>query len=167
MNIPYVSLMMLYLIPISAMLILNSIQDIKDMKKRVKKGDYFVILEKCAAPILSLGIASSFYFYWKAFMKDLIEYKFGDISIKKVSNGWMLIEGATNNEDEIMFSVYESEEKPFLDHTNATIGDAESLVRLLEDAFEAYLQCKHYGGISITFHEKGYDDKDEEKLIET
>ena len=63
MNIPYVSLMMLYLIPISAMLIINSIQDFKDMTKRIKKGDYFVILEKCAATILSLGIASSFYFY--------------------------------------------------------------------------------------------------------
>tara|TARA_B100001094_G_C18012081_1_gene710620 strand:- start:177 stop:344 length:168 start_codon:yes stop_codon:yes gene_type:complete len=55
--------MMLYLIPISAMLILSSVQDIKDMSERIKKGDYFVIVEKCAAPILSLGIASSFYFY--------------------------------------------------------------------------------------------------------
>jgi len=55
--------MMLYLIPISAMLILNSIQDVKDMSKRIKTGDYFVILEKCAAPILSLGIAASFYLY--------------------------------------------------------------------------------------------------------
>lgn len=65
MNIPYVSLMMLYLIPISAMLILNSIQDIKDMSRRIKSGDYFVVVEKCAAPILSLGIAASFYLYWK------------------------------------------------------------------------------------------------------
>ena len=70
--------MMLYLIPIGAMLILNSIQDIKDMIARIKKGDYFVIVENCAAPILSLGIAASFYLYWKVFMKDLIEYKFGD-----------------------------------------------------------------------------------------
>ena len=100
-------------------------------------------------------------------MKDLIKYNLGDLSIKKVSNGWMLIEGSRDHKDEVMFSVYESEEKPFLDHTNITIGDAESLVRLLEDAFEAYLQCKNYGGISITFHEKGYDDEDEEQLIET
>lgn len=97
-------------------------------------------------------------------MKDLIEYKFGDMSIKKVSNGWMLIEGSSRDEDEIMFSVYESEEKPFLDHTNATLGDAEALVRLLEDAFEAYLQCKDFGGISISLHEKGYEE-DEEKII--
>ena len=166
MNIPYVSLMMLYLIPIGAMLVLNSIQDVKDMIKRIKKGDYFVIVENCAAPILSLGIAASFYLYWKVFMKDLIKYNFGDLSIKKVSNGWMLIEGSSDSEDDVMFSVYESEEKPFLDHTNATMGDAESLVRLLEDAFEAYLQCKNYGGISITLHEKGFGE-DEEQLIET
>ena len=99
-------------------------------------------------------------------MKDLIKYNFGDLSIKKVSNGWMLIEGSSDSEDDVMFSVYESEEKPFLDHTNATFGDAESLVRLLEDAFEAYLQCRNYGGISITFHEKGFGE-DEEQLIET
>lgn len=96
-------------------------------------------------------------------MKDLIRYNFGDLSIKKVSNGWMLIEGSSDQEDEVMFSVYESEEKPFLDYSNATIGDAESLVRLLEDAFESYLQCKNYGGISITFHEKGYDAEDDVK----
>lgn len=166
MNIPYVSLMMLYLIPIGAMLVLNSIQDIKDMSKRIKKGDYFVIVENCAAPILSLGIAASFYLYWKVCMKDLIKYNFGDLSIKKVSNGWLLVEGSPDREDDVMLSVYESEEKPFLDHTNATMGDAESLVRLLEDAFEAYLQCKNYGGISITFHEKGFGE-DEEQLIET
>jgi len=96
-------------------------------------------------------------------MKDLIKYELGDISIKKVSNGWMLIEGSERNEEEIMFSVYESEEKPFLDNSNATAGDAEALVRLLEDAFEGYLQCKNFGGISITFHEKGYDEKKENK----
>jgi hypothetical protein len=99
-------------------------------------------------------------------MKDLIKYNFGDLSIKKVSNGWLLVEGSPDREDDVMLSVYESEEKPFLDHTNATMGDAESLVRLLEDAFEAYLQCKNYGGISITFHEKGFGE-DEEQLIET
>lgn len=63
MNIPYTGLMMLYLIPIGAMLIINTVQDIKSINKRVKQGDYVVIIEKCAAPILSLGIASSFYLY--------------------------------------------------------------------------------------------------------
>ena len=96
--------------------------------------------------------------------KELVDYSCGDISIKKVSNGWMLIEGSSQNEDDIMFSVYESEEKPFLDQTNLTIGDAESLVRLLEDAFEEYLRCNKFGGISITFHKKGNELLDEEEL---
>jgi len=96
--------------------------------------------------------------------KELIDYSCGDISIKKVSNGWMLIESCSRNEDDIMFSVYESEEKPFLDHTNATVGDAESLVRLLQDAFEEYLQTKNFGGISISLHEKGYESFSEDEL---
>lgn len=63
MNIPYISLMLLYLIPISTVLIINSSRDIKDISKRIKEGDYLVIIEKCAAPILSLGIITSFYLY--------------------------------------------------------------------------------------------------------
>ena len=63
MNIPYISLMMLYLIPISAMLALNSYSDIKTIFQRVKEGDYLSLIERSAAPILSLGIVSFFYLY--------------------------------------------------------------------------------------------------------
>ena len=63
MNIPYVGLMMLYLIPISAMLIVNSYRDIKDIIKRVKLGDYFVLVEKSAALILFFGLTFSFFYY--------------------------------------------------------------------------------------------------------
>ena len=165
MNIPYVSLMMLYLIPIGAMLALNTLKDIKEIIKRVKQGDYLSVIERSAAPILSLGIVSFFYLYWKVNMQDLVEYNFGDMSIKKVSNGWMLIEGARHDENSVMFSVYESEEKRYLENVNATLGDAESLTRLLQDAFEGYLQCKKYGGIKITFHEKGYEDEENNNEI--
>ena len=96
-------------------------------------------------------------------MQNLVEYNFGDLSIKKVQNGWMLIEGAKHDENAVEFSVYESDEKPFLENVNATLGDAESLTRLLQDAFEGYLQCKKYGGIKITFHEKGYEEENEEE----
>lgn len=94
----------------------------------------------------------------------LIEYTFGDLSIKKVSNGWMLVEGSTREESSLMFSVYESDERPFINQTG-TLGDAESLTRLLQDAFEGYLQSKHFGGISITFHEKGYGDEENNNEI--
>ena len=63
MNIPYVSLMMLYLIPIGAMLTLNTSKDIREIVKRVKEGDYLAVIERSAAPILSLGIVSFFYLY--------------------------------------------------------------------------------------------------------
>lgn len=63
MNIPYISLMLLYLIPIGAMLILNTFKDVKYITKSVKQGDYLAIVERSAAPILSLGIASFFYLY--------------------------------------------------------------------------------------------------------
>lgn len=63
MNIPYISLMMLYLIPIGAMLALNTTKDVKEIIKRVKEGDYFSLIEKSATSILSLGIVSFFYLY--------------------------------------------------------------------------------------------------------
>jgi len=63
MNIPYVSLMMLYLIPIGAMLALNTSKDIKEIIKRVKEGDYISVIERSASPILTLGIISFFYLY--------------------------------------------------------------------------------------------------------
>lgn len=63
MNIPYTGLMMLYLIPISAMLALNATKDIKEIIKRVKEGDYLSVIERSAAPILSFGIISFFYLY--------------------------------------------------------------------------------------------------------
>ena len=99
-------------------------------------------------------------------MQNLVEYNFGDLSIKKVQNGWMLIEGATHDENAVQFFVYESDDKPYLENVNATLGDAESLVRLLEDAFEGYLQCKKFGGIKVTFHEKGYEEENNENINE-
>ena len=63
MNIPYISLMMLYLLPIGAMLALNTSKDIKYIIKSIRQGDYLALIERSAAPILSLGIASFFYLY--------------------------------------------------------------------------------------------------------
>ena len=64
MKIHYTAFMMLYLIPLIAMLSINSYKDIKDIFNRVAKGDYLVIIERCAAPILTLGTALMFYLYW-------------------------------------------------------------------------------------------------------
>ena len=91
-------------------------------------------------------------------MKDLVNYNNGDLSIKKASNGWILVE-ASEKEDDITLSAYESEEKQYI-NDYGTLDDAESLARLLEDAFEGYLRSKRFGGIEITFHEKGFDDEE-------
>jgi len=61
MNIHYTALMMLYLIPISAMVGINSYRDIKAIIKGVSEGDYLVIIEKCASPILSLSMLLLFF----------------------------------------------------------------------------------------------------------
>ena len=91
-------------------------------------------------------------------MKELIDYNNGDISVKKVSNGWILLEGG-QDENSTMLSAYESDDKQYI-NDYGTLGDAESLARLLEDAFEGYLRSKRFGGIEITFHEKGFDDEE-------
>jgi len=63
MNIPFVGIMMLYLLPIGGMLAINSFKDIKSIIKGVSNGDYMVLIEKCAAPILTASILGSFYLY--------------------------------------------------------------------------------------------------------
>lgn len=63
MNIPFVGIMMLYLLPIGGMLAINSFKDIKSIIKGISNGDYMVLIERCAAPILTASIISSFYLY--------------------------------------------------------------------------------------------------------
>lgn len=91
-------------------------------------------------------------------MKNLIDYSQGDISIKKVSNGWILFEGSSEDDYPII-SAYESDDNQNI-NGYGTLSDAESLVRLLEDAFEGYMRSKNYGGIEIIFHYKGFDEEE-------
>lgn len=94
-------------------------------------------------------------------MKNIIDYELGDISIKKVSNGWILLEGSPIEEEKVIFSVYESKEDFNLNKSDS-IEDAKSLKKLLEDTFSGYLRSKHYGGLEIKFHENGYEIEDQE-----
>ncbi len=98
---------------------------------------------------------------------DIVQYSNGDISIKKVLNGWMLIEGNNfsyeDNNEEYNISVYESSfNTNNINDTDSDLGEAEALSRLLFDAFEEYIRSKKYGGITVTFHKDGYENLSED-----
>lgn len=63
MNIHYTAIMMLYLLPICVMLGINSYRDIKLMYKGITEGNYLVLIEKCASPILILSTLLLFFIY--------------------------------------------------------------------------------------------------------
>ena len=90
----------------------------------------------------------------------IVDYAAGDISIKKVENGWLLIESHHTHPERLMYTVYESD----LDsHLDVQIDDAHSLMRLIGDAFEAYCRSKHSGGMVLEFDKKGWAHEDEEE----
>ena len=89
-----------------------------------------------------------------------VDYPAGDISIKKVENGWILIEAHHSNEDELMYTVFESD----LDsREDIQVDDAHSLMRLIGDAFEMYCQSKRRGGMVLGFETKGWEDLEEDE----
>lgn len=90
----------------------------------------------------------------------LVDYPAGDISIKKVENGWILIEAHHSKEDELMYTVFESD----LDSREDTqVDDAHSLMRLIGEAFDMYCQSKRSGGIVLSFETKGWEDFEDNK----
>ena len=88
----------------------------------------------------------------------IVDYAAGDISIKKVENGWLLIESHHTHPERLMYTVYESDLGSNLD---IQIDDAHSLMRLIGDAFEAYCRSKHNGGMVLGFDKKGWAHEDE------
>ena len=90
----------------------------------------------------------------------IVDYAAGDISIKKVENGWLLIESHHTHPERLMYTVYESDLGSDLD---IQIDDAHSLMRLIGDAFEAYCRSKHNGGMVLEFDKKGWAHEDEEE----
>lgn len=83
----------------------------------------------------------------------IVDYSAGDISIKKVENGWLLIESHHTQPDKLMYTVYESDLNSNLD---IQIDDAHSLMRLVGDAFEAYCRSKNTGGMVLEFDKNGW-----------
>ena len=82
------------------------------------------------------------------------EYDLGDILIKRVANGWMVVQGSSKQENAVEIFVYEDEENPNY--------IAESLYKLLSDQFDCYLQSKRTPGIKISFSHKTKEEEENE-----
>ena len=84
------------------------------------------------------------------------DYASGDILIKRVSNGWLVVEGSENEEDQVQIFVYEDKENPN--------WVAESLYNLLIDQFSPYMQSKRSAGIKMSFSHKTLEEEEDEEL---
>ena len=82
-----------------------------------------------------------------------VDYAAGDISIKKVENGWLLIESHHAHPERLVYTVYESD---FDSNIDVQVDNAHSLMRLIGDAFESYCRSKHSGGMVLEFDRKGW-----------
>jgi len=94
---------------------------------------------------------------------SIVNYTAGDISIKKVENGWLLIESHHTHPERLMYTVYESD---FDSKTSANVDDAHSLMRLIGEAFESYCRADTVGGIILEFSQEGWESEQKELLIE-
>ena len=93
----------------------------------------------------------------------IVDYAAGDISIKRVENGWLLIESHHTHPERLMYTVYESD---LGSNLKGEVDDAHSLMRLVGDAFETYCRSKHTGGIVLEFDKKGWAYEEEEQSFE-
>ena len=94
---------------------------------------------------------------------SIVNYTAGDISIKKVENGWLLIESHHTHPERLMYTVYESD---FDSGSNADVDDSHSLMRLIGEAFESYCRSDKSGGIVLEFNQEGWESEQKEILLE-
>jgi len=83
------------------------------------------------------------------------KYQDGDLLIKRVSNGWIVVTGSYNDEESTIISVHED--------TESEHGMKESLYHMLLDVFEVYMQSKRTSGLKISFTEKTREQEEEQK----
>ena len=81
------------------------------------------------------------------------DYDHGDILIKRVANGWLVVSGSENEEGATQVFVYEDKENPN--------WIAESLYNLLLDQFAPYMQSKRSAGIKMSFSHKTKEEEED------
>ena len=94
---------------------------------------------------------------------SIVNYTAGDISIKKVENGWLLIESHHTHPERLMYTVYESD---FDSKSNTSVDDSHSLMRLIGEAFESYCRDDKSGGIILDFSQEGWESDQKDLLLE-
>ena len=77
----------------------------------------------------------------------------GDLLIKRVDNGWVVISCSKDNELHESTSVYQDPN----DTNDFNFSSASSLTSCIKEIFVDFLQTKKTAGFTITCHEKGYE----------
>lgn len=81
------------------------------------------------------------------------EYDNGDILIRRVRNGWLLVTGNETAEGEVDMFVYEDEDcKGWVE---------KSLYKLLIDQFDCYMQNNQDPGLKINFSDLSIEEEKE------
>lgn len=81
----------------------------------------------------------------------MIERQYGDITIRRAANGWMVITDSEHQEGETQVFVYEDKDD---------LEFSESLYNLLIDQFECYMHSKRSAGIKMSFSHKSIEEED-------
>lgn len=83
----------------------------------------------------------------------LPDYESGDVLIKRVKNGWLVVTASETEESRTQTFVYED--------GKSSGWMAESLFKLLSEQFECYLQSKYAPGIKMEFSRYTREEEEE------
>ena len=89
-------------------------------------------------------------------MKLQVDFAHGDIVIKRAMNGWIATTGSEYDDEITVTSVYEDPEY-------GEYAESNSLLYLIREQFDSYVQTKKRGGIKLEVREKGYSYEEDEE----
>jgi hypothetical protein len=90
-------------------------------------------------------------------MKLQVDFAHGDIVIKRAMNGWIATTGTEFDDEITVTSVYEDPEY-------GECAESNSLLYLIREQFDSYVQTKKRGGIKLEVREKGYSYEEDEEV---
>jgi len=78
----------------------------------------------------------------------------GDVLIRRVRNGWVVISAGDESLDT---SVYSDDERPY-----SEVAASHALLSAIQDHFDSHFRSKWRGGIEASVHDKGRDAEEDE-----